>query len=119
MRFYGKAKAQWELSMMVALLGRLGDSRLLDNRVEFEGSKGSVHQAVLRESDTVRHSTNPAQNEGFIMGYGGALTLVNGSPHDFVLRSAPSYQMDAWSWPTVNAGMATERLEGKTLTSSR
>ncbi|KAH8732275.1 PLC-like phosphodiesterase [Phaeosphaeriaceae sp. PMI808] len=41
------------------------------------------------------------------MGYGGALTLVNGSPFDWVLKSAPSYQMDAWSWPTVSAGKAS------------
>jgi len=32
---------------------------------------------------------------------------VNGSPFDWTVSSAPSYQMDAWKWPTVSAGKAT------------
>ncbi|KAF2033571.1 PLC-like phosphodiesterase [Setomelanomma holmii] len=41
------------------------------------------------------------------MGYGGALTLVNGSPFDWTVSSTPSYQMDTWSWPTINTGKAS------------
>ncbi|KAH7400960.1 PLC-like phosphodiesterase [Phaeosphaeria sp. MPI-PUGE-AT-0046c] len=41
------------------------------------------------------------------MGYGGSLTLVNGSPFDWVTSSTHSYQMDTWKWPTINAGKAS------------
>ncbi|KAF2687063.1 PLC-like phosphodiesterase [Lentithecium fluviatile CBS 122367] len=41
------------------------------------------------------------------MGYGGYLTLLNGSPNDWTLSSQHSYQMDAWSWPTISAGTAS------------
>ncbi|KAF2865858.1 PLC-like phosphodiesterase [Massariosphaeria phaeospora] len=40
------------------------------------------------------------------MGYGGFLTLLNGSPNDWTLSGQHSYQMDTWSWPTVSAGKA-------------
>ncbi|CAI6340076.1 unnamed protein product [Periconia digitata] len=40
------------------------------------------------------------------MGYGGFLTLVNGSPNDWTVTSSPSYQMDQWKWPTVKANTA-------------
>jgi hypothetical protein len=36
------------------------------------------------------------------------LTLLNGSPHDWVLSSQHSYQMDTWSWPTISAGTAAK-----------
>jgi len=63
-----------------------------------------VDQGVLHETgcDGLRDST-------FIMGYGGALTLVNGSPYDWVVSSSHSYQMDTWKWPTINAGMIPHR----------
>ncbi|KAH7380579.1 PLC-like phosphodiesterase [Pyrenochaeta sp. MPI-SDFR-AT-0127] len=35
------------------------------------------------------------------MGYGGALTILNGSPFDWMLTGQHSYQMDKWSWPTI------------------
>jgi hypothetical protein len=38
------------------------------------------------------------------MGYGGYMTLVNGSPFDWGVSSTHSYQMDKWSWLTANAG---------------
>ncbi|KAF2828377.1 PLC-like phosphodiesterase [Ophiobolus disseminans] len=41
------------------------------------------------------------------MGWGGALTLVNGSPFDWSVSSTSSYQMPAWKWPTVTAGKAS------------
>ncbi|KAF1959627.1 PLC-like phosphodiesterase [Byssothecium circinans] len=40
------------------------------------------------------------------MGYGGYLTLLNGSPHDWTVSGQSSYQMDKWQWPTVKAGTA-------------
>lgn len=46
-----------------------------------------------------------------IMGYGGALTLVNGSPFDWTLSGQSSYQMDTWKWPRVAAGVL-ERFSG-------
>lgn len=36
------------------------------------------------------------------------MTLLNGSPNDWTLSGQHSYQMDAWSWPTINAGKATK-----------
>ncbi|KAF1842531.1 PLC-like phosphodiesterase [Cucurbitaria berberidis CBS 394.84] len=41
------------------------------------------------------------------MGYGGALTLVNGSPFDWTLASQHAYQMDSWNWPTISTGKAS------------
>lgn len=34
------------------------------------------------------------------------MTLLNGSPHDWTLSGQHSYQMDAWTWPTISAGKA-------------
>ncbi|KAF2019644.1 PLC-like phosphodiesterase [Aaosphaeria arxii CBS 175.79] len=42
------------------------------------------------------------------MGYGGFLTILNGSPHDFALSGQHSYQMDTWSWPTIQAGTSAK-----------
>ncbi|KAJ4305428.1 hypothetical protein N0V90_000959 [Kalmusia sp. IMI 367209] len=42
------------------------------------------------------------------MGYGGYLTLLNGSPKDWTVSSQHAYQMDAWDWPTVKAGTAAK-----------
>lgn len=42
------------------------------------------------------------------MGYGGYLTLLNGSPYEWVLTGQHSYQMDTWKWPTIPAGKASK-----------
>ncbi|KAF1974873.1 PLC-like phosphodiesterase [Bimuria novae-zelandiae CBS 107.79] len=42
------------------------------------------------------------------MGYGGFLTLLNGTPRDWVVSSQPSYQMDKWEWPTIKAGTSAQ-----------
>ncbi|KAF2473247.1 PLC-like phosphodiesterase [Lindgomyces ingoldianus] len=42
------------------------------------------------------------------MGYGGSLTLLNGSPFDWTLSGQHAYQMDTWSWPTISAGKAAK-----------
>ncbi|KAF2203413.1 PLC-like phosphodiesterase [Delitschia confertaspora ATCC 74209] len=42
------------------------------------------------------------------MGYGGYMTLLNGSPYDWTLSSQHAYQMDSWNWPTVAAGTAAK-----------
>lgn len=78
-----------------------------------EGRKG---QGVLQESGCHRLRNSTAEKEGFIMGYGGALTLVNGSPFDWVTSSTHSYQMDTWKWPTINAGMIRLYTSGITIT---
>jgi hypothetical protein len=90
--------------MMAALHYVLGVSGLQNEGVGFGGYKRTSDQIVLQEFDYGKLTTRPVEKEGFIMGYGGALTLVNGSPFDWVLDSARSYQMSAWSWPTINAG---------------
>jgi hypothetical protein len=51
------------------------------------------------------HISNNTDNTAYgFMGYGGALTLVNGSPYDWTLSSQSSYQMNTWEWPKVAAG---------------
>ncbi|KAF2007103.1 PLC-like phosphodiesterase, partial [Amniculicola lignicola CBS 123094] len=42
------------------------------------------------------------------MGYGGYLTLLNGSPFDWTLAGQHSYQMPTWSWPTISAGKSAK-----------
>ncbi|KAF1947977.1 PLC-like phosphodiesterase [Clathrospora elynae] len=42
------------------------------------------------------------------MGWGGYLTLVNGSPLNWTSANTHSYQMETWNWPTVNAGKASK-----------
>jgi hypothetical protein len=42
------------------------------------------------------------------MGYGGYMTLLNGSPFDWTVSNQHSYQMDTWKWPTVAAGTAAK-----------
>jgi hypothetical protein len=79
-------------------------------------------QIALRETDCDRPSNSQTDTDGFAMGYGGALTLVNGSPFDWVTSSTHSYQMDTWSWPTVNAGTLVnpiEFIENENLTCDR
>jgi hypothetical protein len=79
-------------------------------------------QIALQETDCNLPSKSQTNTDGFTMGYGGALTLVNGSPFDWVTSSTHSYQMDTWSWPTVNAGSLVNSLkpmENKNLTCDR
>ncbi|OCK83889.1 PLC-like phosphodiesterase [Lepidopterella palustris CBS 459.81] len=42
------------------------------------------------------------------MGYGGYMTLINGSPYDWTLAGQHSYQMSTWNWPTVSAGKSNK-----------
>jgi hypothetical protein len=90
--------------MVVALCSGLRVSGHSTDCDGFAGIDRGVDQAILQQKECDRRLNLPAKKEGFIMGYGGALTLVNGSPFNWVTSSTPSYQMDAWSWPTVNAG---------------
>ena len=96
---------RWGINTMATLAaGTVAFGHAIDCK-GFATIEGRVDQGVLHESscDGLRDST--AEREGFIMGYGGALTLVNGSPYDWVVSSSHSYQMDTWKWPTINAGM--------------
>jgi hypothetical protein len=100
------------ISIMVALHGGAGVLARPKDCSGFASIEGRGDQIALRETDCDRPSNNQTDNEGFIMGYGGALTLVNGSPFDWVTSSTHSYQMDTWSWPTVNAGTLLDLKKG-------
>jgi hypothetical protein len=92
------------ISIMVALHVGAGVFALPKDCSGFASIEGRGDQSVLQEIDCHTLSSSQIDQEGFIMGYGGALTLVNGSPFDWVTSSSHSYQMDTWNWPTVNAG---------------
>jgi hypothetical protein len=61
-------------------------------------------QHVIQDSNIEYTSSSKNDSANGIMGYGGALTLVNGSPFEWTLSSQTSYQMDTWKWPNVGAG---------------
>jgi hypothetical protein len=87
--------------MLVALQMNVGVyGGLQDERVDFAGLHKGVDQIVLQGKSC---DTHLPEKEGF-MGWGGALTLVNGSPFDWTVSRVSSYQMPAWNWPTVAAG---------------
>lgn len=72
------------------------------------GFKERGTQRVFKDDSAA--SLPAGQNETVhgIMGYGGALTLVNASPYEWTLSSESSYQMDTWKWPNVAAGEYSE-----------
>tara|TARA_R110002003_G_scaffold44_11_gene3336 strand:+ start:40040 stop:40363 length:324 start_codon:yes stop_codon:yes gene_type:complete len=92
--------------MLLALLGAFGVLGHYADHAGFARVGEGSFQVALQEVYRDRTFRDQEEKEGFIMGWGGALTLVNGSPFDWTVGSAPSYQMDAWSWPTVDAGEA-------------
>jgi hypothetical protein len=92
------------ISIMVALHGAAGVFAHSKDCSGFANIEERVDQIALHDTDCDRPSNNQIDQEGFIMGYGGGLNLVNGSPFDWVTSSSHSYQMETWSWPTVNAG---------------
>jgi hypothetical protein len=106
--------SKWGISMAVALYGSVGVFGLQNSRVRFVGIERKVDQIALQKNNCDNSSKQLTEEEGFIMGYGGALTLVNGSPFDWVVSSAPSYQMSTWSWPTINAGTTANQKNIKT-----
>jgi hypothetical protein len=61
-------------------------------------------QHVIQDSNIEYTPIDHNNSKNGIMGYGGALTLVNGSPFEWTLSSQTSYQMDTWKWPNVGAG---------------
>lgn len=63
------------------------------------GSQRIFQVDIIR--DISKNQNNSAN--GF-MGYGGALTLLNGSPFEWTLNSQTSYQMDTWKWASVQSG---------------
>jgi hypothetical protein len=71
------------------------------------GTKFKEHgnQRSLKDDNIVYTSENKNDSANGLMGYGGALTLVNGSPFEWTLSSQTSYQMDTWKWPSVSPGM--------------
>lgn len=66
--------------------------------------KGYGSQRILKDDDIRDTSKNRKNSANGFLGYGGALTLVNGSPFEWTLNSQTSYQMDTWKWPSVPSG---------------
>lgn len=93
--------------MVAWFLGAVGAGRAAGGTAFKE--HGTQH--VFKEGSTKHISSSRNNSASGIMGYGGALTLVNGSPHEWTLSSQNSYQMDTWKWPNVAAG---RRLPVKT-----
>ncbi len=80
--------------------------------------KDPGHQQVLGGNGYyLDHNTKDNRPNG-IMGYGGALTLVNGSPFDWTLSGQSSYQMDRWEFPTVTAGTKASNNDGTIVISA-
>jgi hypothetical protein len=101
MRLRGGLWMGLEISMASALQLGVGVPSLQRNCADLAGFETSTAQSVLQEKGCTRQSI---EKEGFIMGWGGYLTLLNGSPSNWVVTGTSSYQMPAWSWPTVQAG---------------
>lgn len=97
----GHHEAVGGVGMVVALHFVGGGTGLHAGGTEF---KEGGPQQILRQSkvEYSTHKENDTTNG--IMGYGGALTLVNGSPFDWTLSGHSSYQMKKWEWPKVTAG---------------
>lgn len=111
--------------MAAALRERVRGSRFQDG---FAGIEEHPSQQSLQLAGCHGVSRTKKAEAACIMGYGmspdviklgekeltarstgGALTLVNGSPFDWMLSGQHSYQMDAWSWPTINAGKSMSK----------
>lgn len=86
---------------MVALHLVSGGLGVHISSAEFK-ERGTQH--VLQDTNIEDPSSSQNHSANGIMGYGGALTLVNGSPFDWTLSGQNSYQMDTWKWPNVAAG---------------
>jgi hypothetical protein len=89
---------------MMVLRGRDGVLGQQDECVGFAGSENTVEQIALKEKDCDQSPVQGGEEQDSIMGYGGYMTLVNGSPFDWVNSSSHAYQMSTWSWPVVSAG---------------
>jgi hypothetical protein len=100
--------------MLLSLVGGPGVLSLQKDCSGFAGFGRRLGQAALEEEESIfSHPHKPPTKQGFIMGYGGYLTLVNGSPFDWVTSSTPSYQMDTWNWPTVSAGKVFDLIASR------
>lgn len=95
--------AHWKASLAAAALvfteGAVG---FHVGGIQFK-EQGSQH--ILERDNTRYSSRNQNNSANRFMGYGGALTLVNGSPFEWRLNSQTSYQMDTWKWPNVASGI--------------
>jgi hypothetical protein len=90
--FFTKPYQMLVISLMV-FLHALRVSALVKDCSGFSSITERRDQIALREIDCHRPSNTQTHTDGFIMGYGGALTLVNGSPFDWVSSSTHSYQV--------------------------
>jgi hypothetical protein len=92
---------------MVAFRGSLGVLAQQNDCVAFASSERTVDQITLRRNDCDRLVVQGVGDQESIIGHGGYMTLVNGSPFDWVNSgSTHAYQMSAWSWPTISAGLS-------------
>ncbi|CAO2647714.1 Nn.00g086360.m01.CDS01 [Neocucurbitaria sp. VM-36] len=90
-----------------AMFGTVQGLRFHDGKIAFVTLGDHKSQQRLQLIGYYKASRVEQEKGSSIMGYGGALTLVNGSPFHWILTSQHSYQMDTWSWPTISAGKAT------------
>lgn len=100
-----------ECSLTMERTGRVGPlavlgfvRQCLSLRVGGTEYKEHSTQHILGGDNTIPTSRIWNSSANGFMGYGGALTLVNGSPFEWTLSSQTSYQMDTWKWPNLAAG---------------
>ncbi|KAJ8117833.1 hypothetical protein OPT61_g1057 [Boeremia exigua] len=101
----GHCRATIQTCFVITLFLIRGGVGVRVGGTEFK-ERGTQHS--LKEDNTKYTSSGQNSSAGGIMGYGGSLTLVNGSPFEWKLSSESSYQMDAWKWPNVAAGEAAK-----------
>jgi len=97
----GHYGAHGKASLLVALGLAGGGVGLPMGGTEFK-EHGS--QRILKDNNTRDIFKDQEDSANGFMGYGGALTMVNGSPFEWTLNSQASYQMDTWKWPNVQSG---------------
>ncbi|KAI4943949.1 hypothetical protein J4E91_009096 [Alternaria rosae] len=98
-----------EFTGYVAVEERVQQQRLQPVRYNHSESKEDLEDLSIMGWGKSRPSqqckvTKSAKQAASI---GGDLTLVNGSPFSWSLSYQHSYQMDTWTWPTINAGQAS------------
>lgn len=93
--------AGWaSMAVILQIVGRAAGLQIGGTELKERGIR--TQQVLENNIEHISSGQNDTANG--IMGYGGALTLVNGSPFEWTLSGQSSYQMDAWKWPNVAAG---------------
>jgi hypothetical protein len=108
MRLHAAVRGRWVISILVSLRDGVGVLGQRNECVGFAGAEKTVEQITLSGEDCDRLSVQGGEEQESIMGYGGYMTLVNGSPFDWVNSSTHAYQMSTWSWPIISAGPSSK-----------